>query len=338
MNMKRVIIDSLILSAISCVCLADDAIFDAPDVIAAAKQKETQEVWPSTPPADCPFPPSDNIVGIRFTGRYWHEGGDGWRLTWTPDGRVFGCWQDGEVAGVSAHGGGKTGTTGFSELEGDYPLKFKIKSATTIPLKPWPHGGQYLCGLIAYDRVLYYGTYSLDTARDTWDIMGPLVGFFVSRDWGKTWQVGRSADKPLFGETSITSNGNARAWAKVKIGAAYFVDFGVNVEHSPDGKAYLIAQGSTRPAAYNAWASADQAYLLRLKVSPEAINDPKAYEFFAGHDAGGQPQWTSDFAKIYSFISPRRRVSSRQQSSNCTGLGCSANRTATPRRNGSALL
>lgn len=46
------------------------------------------------------------------------------------------------------------------------------------------------------------------------------------------------------------------------------------------------------------WISADQAYLARDKPSPETINDIKAYEFFAGHDANGQAVWTSDYAKI----------------------------------------
>ena len=35
-----------------------------------------------------------------------------------------------------------------------------------------------------------------------------------------------------------------------------------------------------------------------MTPSPETINDIKAYEFFAGHDAPVKPVWTADFAKI----------------------------------------
>jgi hypothetical protein len=114
------------------------------------------------------------------------------------------------------------------------------------------------------------------------------------------------------------------------MGAPKFVDFGKNMEHSPDGKAYLIAMGaevddphprpSVKPAADGkgfesvpgpkgdfdngnlSWISADQAYLARVTPSPVTINDIKAYEFFAGNDAGGKPLWTSDFSKIKPLI------------------------------------
>ena len=50
------------------------------------------------------------------------------------------------------------------------------------------------------------------------------------------------------------------------------------------------------------WITADQVYMARVTPSPETINDLKAYEFFAGHDAKGKPLWTNDFAKIKPLI------------------------------------
>jgi hypothetical protein len=91
------------------------------------------------------------------------------------------------------------------------------------------------------------------------------------------------------------------------------------MEHSPDGKAYLLGMGAVendphprpciKPAAGGgfepvkdctddfdhanlSWITADQVYLARVTPSPETMNDLKAYEFFAGHDAQGQPVWT----------------------------------------------
>jgi hypothetical protein len=89
----------------------------------------------------------------------------------------------------------------------------------------------------------------------------------------------------------------------VKIGAPHFVDFGKDMEHSPDGKAYLLATGAdlhdSKPRFANlSWITGDQVYLLRVIPSLGTINDAKAYEFYAGRDAQDRPQWTRDFGKI----------------------------------------
>jgi len=184
-----------------------------------------------------------------------------------------------------------------------------------MPHEPFPYGGQYPCGTIVLNGVWYYGTYCLDWQKDPWDTMGPFPGFNISTNLGQTWErETRTARAPLFGESAkdgkpVTMWNKAQeyaAWsgksgtpgAKVKIGAPHFVDFGKNMEHSPDGKAYLVAQGSVRANALNSWAAADQVYLIRVKPSPETVNDPKAYEFFAGHDSNGKPVWSGDFGRI----------------------------------------
>jgi hypothetical protein len=75
------------------------------------------------------------------------------------------------------------------------------------------------------------------------------------------------------------------------------------MEHSQDGKAYLVAHGTTRkspPArfAHNSWITGDQVYLLRVTPSPEAINDISSWEFFSGHDVDGTPIWSRRFEDI----------------------------------------
>jgi hypothetical protein len=89
----------------------------------------------------------------------------------------------------------------------------------------------------------------------------------------------------------------------VKIGAPHFVDFGQNMRHSPDGKAYLVAHGAMdndpKPRVANlSWITGDQIYLLRVTPDATHINDPSQYEFFAGQDAQGQAMWTKDFAAM----------------------------------------
>jgi len=54
----------------------------------------------------------------------------------------------------------------------------------------------------------------------------------VVEDLGKTWtETPHRPAKPLFSEPIQTRRA-------VKIGSPHFVDFGRNMEHSPDGKAY----------------------------------------------------------------------------------------------------
>jgi len=156
-----------------------------------------------------------------------------------------------------------------------------------------PYGGRYPCACLVHNGVWYYGTYAVHTKNSIWDLMGPFVGFRVSKDAGETWKEPRqNVSKPLFAESSLEEG------SCVKIGSPHFVDFGKNMEHSPDGKAYLLAHGGSRPNADVSWCSGDDIYLIRVVPSPETINDPSAYEFFAGYDKKGDPLWSQDFKKI----------------------------------------
>jgi len=127
--------------------------------------------------------------------------------------------------------------------------------------------------------------------------MGPFVGFRYSTDYGHTWEVcPHTPKKPIFGETGL--NGYP-----VKIGAPHFVDFGKNMQYSPDGKAYLVAHGAdttdTKWRFWNdSWINGDQIYLLRVIPSIENINDASKYEFYGGRDENGEPIWSHDFKKI----------------------------------------
>ncbi len=266
--------------------------------------------WTSPPPPDSPFPPSDTVRGVIFTGRYaTYTYADTWYPTWASDGHQYSPWTDGNferpIEGIhdfdcssdsrnrtNAAYGGKSGT-GQARIVGDDPLNLRVENLGIHYASPAPYGGRYPCGSLVHNGVWYYGTYCLDeTDRGlNWDILGPFVGFRVSRDYGKTWQdCPHTPGQPIFGESG-------KDGGKVKIGAPHFVHLGQNLDQSPDGKAYLVAHGATRPDAEVAWIRGDQAYLLRVTPSPETINDPAAYEFFGGYDAGGQAIWVRDFAQ-----------------------------------------
>ena len=81
---------------------------------------------------------------------------------------------------------------------------------------------------------------------------------------------------------------------KVKMGSPHFVDFGKNMQYSPDGKAYLVGHGATDPdlhprPANLSWITGDQIYMARVKPSIENMNNRAKYEFFSGHDRQATP-------------------------------------------------
>jgi len=258
-------------------------------------------VWPSEPPPDCPFPASKTLKGLAFTGRQAsYENADTWYPCWAADGNLYSPWTDGNVAGVNSSSAGAKATTGQACISGDSPLELKISDVSTFASSPEPYGGRYPCGSLVYNGVWYYGTYCLfETPKLglNWDILGPLVGFRTSTDLGRTWtETPHTPKDPLFPEPD-------HFCGPVKLGAPHFADFGRNMEHSPDGYAYLAGHGAVegdpkpRPANLS-WITGDQIYLARVKPSPQTMNDCASWEYFGGHSPAGRPVWARDFARI----------------------------------------
>jgi hypothetical protein len=262
-------------------------------------------VWPDEAPTHCPFPQSATLTGVGFTGRhaeYVHA--DTWYPSWAADGNLYSPWTDGEVNGLEASSAGTNATTGFATILGDDPLQLTVTNQGIYHSDPSPYQGRYPCGSLVYNGVWYYGTYCLHPEGSVphggmnynWPWLGPFVGFRWSTDFGRTWtQTPCTPTKPLFGETALHGE-------PVKIGSPHFVDLGKNLEHSPDGKAYLVAHGASRGAnrrfAFDSWITGDEIYLLRVTPGIANMNDASHYEFFAGNDAQAEPVWTRDFSRI----------------------------------------
>ena len=87
--------------------------------------------------------------------------------------------------------------TGNAVLIGDNPLQLTVhNTAPPQPASPKPYQGRYPCGSLVHDGVWYYGTYCLGPAgvrrttkasRYNWPVLGPMPGFRISTDYGKTW-------------------------------------------------------------------------------------------------------------------------------------------------------
>ena len=248
-------------------------------------------------PDDCPLEKSAELAGVRFTGRQRaHTRADTWYPSWAADGNLYSPFTDGSVDAVSSHSGPGRWTTGNAKIVGADPMDLKVIPLNLHHAPATPYGGRYPCGSLVHDGNWYYGTYCLDHKKDPWDIMGPFVGFRISKDLGKTWtDTPCTPAKPLFGESG-------KDGAKVKMGSPHVVDFGRNMQHSPDGKMYLVGHGAVRPDAVCSWISGDQIYMARVTPTVNAVNDVTKYEFFAGHDDSGEPVWAADFAKIKPLV------------------------------------
>jgi hypothetical protein len=279
-----------------------------------------QTEWPNEPPRDCPFPQSSAFSGIVLTGRSAsYTDADTWYPSWAADGQLYSPWTDGVVHGqacLSFHqrrvnkylldlDRDTPASTGQAKIVGDDPLHLEIVNLGTFASDPAPYAGRYPGGSLVYRNVWYYGTYTLDDidgACGNWCTLGPFVGFRTSTDLGRSWtETPRTPASPLFGES--TQDGQ-----RVRIGAPHVVDFGRELEHSPDGKAYLIAHGASGPEGWANWIAGDAIYLLRVTPSLQTMNDANAYEFFAGHDQGGRPRWTSDLHGMQPLLSWDRHL------------------------------
>ena len=264
------------------------------------------QVWPSTPPAGCPFPQSDTLVGISFTGRHAeYTNADTWYPSWASDGNLYSPWTDGNVNGLSSSSGGEE----RHDRPCHDPRRRPAEAAGRRPGRitsqpPRPTKAAIRAAASCYNGVWYYGTYCLhpngQVPRDgityNWPWLGPFVGFRYSTDFGKTWtQTPCTPAKPLFGEQRPARRaGQDRS--------PHFVDFGKNLEHSPDGKAYLVAHGRFRRHQ-------PPLRLQQLDHRRPDLPDPRhpqhreherrlEVRVLRRHDARSHPLWTSDFAQI----------------------------------------
>ncbi len=263
------------------------------------------KVWVPQIPTGCPFKRSEVFTAIAFLGNHVsYTDADTWYPSWAPDGNMYSGFADGEIGLESTHSsGGAKANTGNAKIEGDDPMDLTITSLGIQYASALPYQGRYPCANLVYNGIWYYGTYGIDfdpnpeNKKYSWAICGPLPGFRISKDYGKTWiPCPYTLSDPLFPESG--KNGNF-----VKMGTPHFVDFGQNLENSPDGYAYLVGDGGADDdrhprVANNSWIAGDAVYMARVKPSPETINNLASYEFFAGDDAHGNPVWSHHFSDL----------------------------------------
>ena len=171
-------------------------------------------------------------------------------------------------------------------------------------LSAWPYGDRFPGGQLVYKGTWYYSTYYVpnypkgpSSGPDnvcTGGLLGPLASFRHSLDMGETWVEplfnATSDSDNLFGETApndLTHDPPRAGPERVKFGTPHWVDFGQELEHSPDGKAYLVAQGATSPTSTEMWMLGDQVRKNgRFENQVPCENDRPFAKPRSGHSQG----------------------------------------------------
>lgn len=274
-------------------------------------------VWPSAPPPGSPFAQSPDLLDYELA---WDMaatppgiGADTWYPAWTdiPDPTsttggtlMLSSWTDGTVNGVgssSADSGGRNATTGIAIVLGDDPWNLTIVHASTYTEAAYPYQGRYPSISTYKDGVWYYGAYALENYNGNgqnpgpdcgnWCVLGPVGDIRYSMDAGASWTAPRAS------MTSWTDNlwhEEAVNNSKVVMGAPHAIDFGQNMQHSPDGRMYLVATGAIGPQSYQSWMQGDSVHLARTVASPDPtqINNAQFWEFWTGGH-GSSATWSA---------------------------------------------
>ena len=113
--------------------------------------------------------------------------------------------------------------------------------------------------------------------------------------------ISETWEEPLRNATSYSDNLFSEAGdhfadpsgpSRIKFGTPHWVDFGQELEHSPDGKAYLVAHGAASPSSTEMWMLGDQVYLARVTPTVANIGDKSKWEFYAGGH-GSAAKWVA---------------------------------------------
>ncbi len=183
------------------------------------------------------------------------RGSDNWPLTWGDDDALYTAYGDGR--GFEPFVETKL-SLGLAKVSGgpDDFVGLNLRSST-LEQPGDGAAGRKASGLLMVNGVLYLLARNAGNAQ-----------LACSRDHGTTW---------TWSDWKFTTS----------FGCPTFVNFGPDYAGARDDFVYLYSHD-----AGSAYKAADQMVLAR--VDRRRIERREAYEFFAGFDAAGEPQWTPD--------------------------------------------
>ena len=203
-------------------------------------------------------------------------GGDGdlWPNCWADDDNLYAAYGDGRgFGGDFADIGvavitGEPGTPETSTLAGENLALGdevgQVWSGDEFTRKP--------TGMVCVDGDLYLAVQDLRLDFNE----APAATIAKSTDKGRTWTWDESA--PMFDDHVFTT--------------VFFLDFGKNGEHAPDGYVYAYGlDGNWRDSFDDSVPDPVDVFLARVPTT--GIQDRSTWEFYTGTE-GDEPQWSTD--------------------------------------------
>jgi CubicO group peptidase (beta-lactamase class C family) len=208
-----------------------------------------------------PYPPSPVIASIDWappeTIVRKARGGDNWPMTWGDDDNLYTAYGDGK--GFEPFIDVKL-SMGLSRISGpaDKFTAVNLRSAS-VETRGDGASGKKASGLLMVDGTLYLWARNTGNSQLAW-----------SSDHGDSW---------TWSDWKMTES----------FGCPTFLNFGRNYAGARDEFVYVFSHDNA-----SAYEPADGMVLAR--VHKDRLKQRDAYEFFAGWDATGTPNWNSDVA------------------------------------------
>ena len=226
----------------------------------------------------CPYPPSELIAGIEFdlsTRRTEAPGSDIWPITWADDDHQYAAFGDGAGFGadrLASQRGPSRVSLGVARIEGGADSYRGVNvwggHKAENPARFTGKGTGILCvGGVLYMMVAGPGSLCVPETRVA-----------VSYDHACSWRL------------------SEWKWTmQDRLFAGTFLNFGKNYKGARDGYVYAyftrLAKLPDRPRN---WMHEVPGGVDLARVPRDRIFEKEAYEWFAGLDRGGHPQWTQD--------------------------------------------
>jgi hypothetical protein len=211
-----------------------------------------------------PYPASDLITGITFGDPVKvseSRAGDNWPITWAWDGNMYTSWGDGQGPD---HPNGTRVSMGWAKVKGDPPDIMLVDTKSSQKTTGDGRYGYKGSGMLMVDDILYMWVRNANQN-------GEHCRLWWSGDLAKTWT---QAD-----------------WSFTEFGYLTFINYGLNYSGARDNYIYSVSHNHP-----NAYFHADDFILMR--VLKDRITDRGSYEFFAGFDDDGNPNWSSAIREI----------------------------------------
>ncbi|ADE16339.1 conserved hypothetical protein [Nitrosococcus halophilus Nc 4] len=226
-----------------------------------------------------PYPPSAKILDMVFdmsTVQTAAPGSDNWPITWADDNHQYTSWGDGGGFGGTNREGRVS--MGFARIEGtkDHYQGFNVWGGKGSKNSAKFGGKSY--GLISIDGVMYMWRCG----------PGSNAGVFKSQQLFKSMNHAASWDG-LGWELTPRDFPNTEGFF-----CPTFLQFGKDYQGARDNYIYMYATENKGGADWDVQIPGE---ITLIRVPKSKIEDWMSYEFFAGFDNNGNPQWTSNVAK-----------------------------------------